>query len=222
MTKTVWTLNVDNYAPEITALTYPLLRRYAQKIGAEFVVITERRSPLLPPVYEKLQIFTRGRSSDWNIYIDSDALVHPDFFDPTNHLTKDTVLHNGVDMAGNRWRYDEYFWRDNRHIGSCNWFTVGSNWCLDLWHPLEDLTFAQALENIHPTAEEVSTNITRDHLIDDYMLSRNIARYGLKCTTLRKMQNDLADQGNYLWHQYTISVSEKAQQMADVLKAWKV
>lgn len=221
---TVYTLNVDGYAPEITALTYPLLRRYAEKIDADFHVITERNWPAMPPVYEKLQIHTlaRERGDEWAIFIDSDALVHPDFFDVTEHLPRDTVCHNGLDMAGCRWRYDDFFRRDGRHIGSCNWFTVASSWCRDLWAPLTDLTLAEALERIFPTQHELATVITREHLIDDYVLSRNIARYGLKCKTVIQIQRDLGDTGNYLWHQYTLSTAEKVAQMRDVLRTWEV
>ena len=109
----------NNYAPEITELTYPLIKHYAEKIGADFYTITERKFPNMPPVYEKMQIYDLGKKmeNDWNIYIDSDALVHPDFFDVTNFIKKDTVVHNGADMANNRWRYDKYFIRDGRNIG---------------------------------------------------------------------------------------------------------
>jgi hypothetical protein len=222
VSKTVWTLAVDNYAPEITSLTYPLLKRYAEKIGAEFRTITERKFPDYPPVYEKLQIFELGRNNDWNIYIDSDAIVHPDMFDVTNHLSKDTVAHNGNDMAGNRWSYDRFFRRDGRHLGSCNWFTVASDWCIDLWHPLDDLTLEEAARNIHPIVHELNSGITPSHLIDDYTLSRNIAKFGLKFDTITEIQKRINDRGNYLWHVYTVSVPEKVRQMRAVLHAWGV
>jgi hypothetical protein len=222
MKKTLFTLNVDGYAPEITALTYPLFKRYAHKIGADFQVITDRKYPSLPPVYEKLQIYELGQYSDWSIYIDSDALVHPDMFDVTEFLHKDTVCHNGSDMANNRWKYDNFFRRDGRHIGSCNWFTIASDWCLDLWHPLNDITYEEALENIFPIQDEVNSVITREHLIDDYVLSRNIAKYGLHFTTVLKVMSVYSIPGDYLWHQYTISMDEKVKQMYEVLEKWKV
>jgi hypothetical protein len=244
MRKTIWTLNVENYSPEITGLTYPLLRHYAHKIGADFRIISERKFPEWPVVYEKLQLHELGRDFDWNIYIDSDALVHPNMFDPTNHMSKDTVAHNGNDMAGNRWRYDHLFRRDGRHIGSCNWFTVASDWCLDLWKPLDDLSLPQALSNIFPTPEESApfmfaldqngkriernggfvkidkTVITPEHLIDDYTLSRNIAKHGLKFTTIMDISRKLNDGGVYLWHAYTVPAAEKIRQMKEALLNW--
>jgi hypothetical protein len=219
--KTIFTVNVDNYAPEITELTYPLLKRYAEKIGADFVVIKDRKFPDKPPVYEKMQIYELAQvmGNDWNIYIDSDAIIHPDMFDVTEFLTKDTVCHNGNDMANNRWKYDNYFRRDGRNIGSCNWFTIASDWCVDLWHPL-DISYEEALENIFPIQNELNTVITKEHLIDDYMLSRNIARFGLKFKSVIKLMEEMRDSGNYLWHQYTLPIDEKVKDMRRVLANW--
>ena len=221
--KTIWTLNIDKYAPNITQLTYPLIERYAKKIGASFEVITTKKFPDWPVVYEKLQIFELGKNEDWNIYIDSDALVHPDLFDVTEYLAKDTVLQNGKDLAGNRWKYDRFFQRDGRHIGCCNWFTVASNWCRELWKPLEDLTRQQAVDNISLTVVEKNSGLMdTGHLVDDYTLSRNIAQYGLKFETFIEMKKRLGDSGDYLWHLYTIPVSEKVRKMREVLLSWGV
>jgi hypothetical protein len=223
--KCVFTLAVDNYAPDICAISYPLIKRWADKIGASFYNITERKFPGWPPVYEKLQIYELAQQmgNDWNIYIDSDALVHPDLPDITNIISKDTVLHNGSDHAGNRWRYDRFFYRDNRHIGSCNWFTMASDWCIELWKPLDDLTMEEAFSRINPTVNELNTVVNREHLIDDYTLSRNIAKYGLKFTTFTKLLPQI-EQPNaaYLWHQYTIPIDQKIVEMHKVLQFWQL
>lgn len=234
--KVVFTLNIENYAPEITRLTYPLLKHWAKKIGADFQQITERKFPDYPVVYEKLQIFELGQENDWNIYVDSDALIHPDFYDPTDHLPANTVCHNGNDMAGNRWRYDRHFRRDGRHIGSCNWFTLAPHDCLDLWHPLDDLTLEEAVGNISTTISELSSGaIEKSHLIDDYTLSRNIAKFGLKFKTIRAIQEEFnvritdpitkeahkGDNNSYLYHQYTFAVPEKVRQLKDVIGIWR-
>ena len=77
MKKTLFTLNVNKYSPEIVELTYPHLKAYAHKIGAEFVEITERKFKKMPVTYEKLQIFNLGKDNDWNIFIDADAMIQP-------------------------------------------------------------------------------------------------------------------------------------------------
>lgn len=222
--KTLYTLNVNGYCPAITELTYPLLRHYARKIHAEFVVIDSRRWPERPAVYEKLQIhdLMATRGDFWAIYVDSDTLIHPDMFDVTEHLTPDTVCHFASDMAGIRWRYDDYFRRDGRHFGSCNWFTVASCWCRDLWREPDDLCYEDALDNIFPTQAELGSVITREHLIDDYLLSRNIARFGLKSTTVRALLNALGDRGDYFYHEYTRTTEDKVKEMQSVLERWQI
>jgi len=223
--KTVFTLNVDNYAPEITELTYPLIKRYADKIGADFYTIKERKFPGFPPVYEKLQIYELAQKmeNDWNIYIDSDALIHPDLMDITNHLSKDTVSHYGSDLASNRWKYDRFFSRDGRNIGSCGWFTIASDWCVELWKPLDDLTLEEAVANINPILNDLNNLIIPERLIDDYTLSRNIAKYGLKFTTFIDLLNKLGQsKGDYFWHQSMMPTEEKVKNMRTVLANWRV
>lgn len=221
--KTLYTLNVNNYAPEIRAFTWPLLRRYAEKIGAEFFAITERRFPDQDIMTEKLQIhrLARERGDDWAIYIDSDCLVHPDTMDFTEVLPRDTVMCNGTDYAACRYEYDEYFRRDGRHIAMCGWLTVASSWCLDVWKPLDDLSYGDAVARIKPTAREVQAGIPAEHLIDDFIVSRNVAKYGLKHTTFRKILAEIGQiDASYLWHEYTIPEKEKLAMIKKVLSVW--
>lgn len=215
-------MNVDGYAPDITALTYPLMQQYARKIGADFHIIDQRLSPDYPPAYEKLQIYQLGREmqNDWNIFFDSDTLIHPETIDFTTYLRKDTVLHNACDMANVRWKYDEYFLRDGRNIGSCNWFAIASDWCLDLWHPL-DIPLEQALNAINPIPAELNSGISKAHLLDDYTLSRNIAKFGLKFRKAIDIQQECGLSGaGFFWHQYTIPEDEKVIGLRKTLKEW--
>ena len=222
----VYLLNVDNYEPEVTKITYPLIYAYADKIGAKVHKITKRKFPGTPPVYEKLQIYELAQkyNADWNIYIDSDTLIHPDFIDITNHISKDTVVHNGKDLADHRWRYDRYFYRDGRNIGSCNWWAIASDWCIDLWKPLDDITIEEAVSRIYPTVGEINGVVKPEHLIDDFTLSRNIARFGLKHKTMIDIMKSLGyEKGNFfLWHAYNIPEDQKITQMNAVLAQWGV
>lgn len=225
MRKCLFTMNISDYAPKIRELTYPLLKAYAKKIGAEFYEIKDRRYPQWPVTYEKLQIYDLAQQmeNDWNIYLDADALVHPETIDFTLFMPKNTVAHNGRDFGPIRWRYDNYFMRDGRNIGSCNWCAIASNLCVDLWHPLDDLSLDKAIDNIYPTVEEMNTIVTPEHLIDDYTLSRNIAKYGLKFTTLIDLLKQIGlPNASFFYHQYTISVEEKVEKMKQVLKEWKL
>lgn len=223
MRKTLWTLNIGNYAPELCDLTYPLLLAYARKMGADFQIINARLFPEMPVTYEKLQIFYLGRGNDWNVYVDSDAMVFPDMFDVTERIPKDTVAHYGRDFADNRFRADAYFRRDGRNIGACNWFAAASDWCMDLWHPLRSIdnfdgTLGNAplqnvLSQIRPIVIERQADIDASHLIDDYVLSRNIARYGLKYKCVLDMIRESGDKGVYTWHTHRMPLAEKVAQM---------
>lgn len=250
MRKTIYLLNIGDYAPELTALTYPHIYNYADKIGADICKITERRFPDWDLDYEKLQIYELGeeRGDDWSIYIDSDALVHPELPDVTALIPRDTVAHNGADFAGIRWRYDKYFYRDGRNIGSCNWFATASSWCRDLWRPLDDMTFPDALANIRTTVQERNPELAAreallqgrlnrqnpkweddaqyivvppEHLVSDYALSRNIARFGLKFTTLLDLQKQLGlNDANFFHHEYTVDLETKTKHIRQRIKDW--
>ena len=225
MKKVLFRLNVGNYAPEITALTYPLIDRYARKIGAEVVTISERKFPAWDLDYEKLQIYelSREMGADFMLYLDSDAVVHPELPDLSELVPRDTIAHNGMDFAPIRWRYDEagYFQRDGRHLGSCNWLACAHRWCRDLWRPLDDLTPAEAVANISTTVDEGRTIVTAAHLVSDYALSRNIARFGLKATTLIDLWKRVGlTNPNFFYHEYLIPTDEKAVAIRKVLKDW--
>ncbi|HKS72067.1 MAG TPA: hypothetical protein VJQ82_02650 [Terriglobales bacterium] len=227
--KTIYTLNVNNFEPRIREITYPLIDTYAKKIGAEFVEITERLRPEWPVTIEKFQVadLARERGDDWAIFFDADTLINPEFFDPTEHMAKDTVAHNGKDMAGTRWTYDKYFRRDGRHWSSCTWCVYASDWTVeDLWLPPQR-TPEEEFANIHITiGEHNSGECKREHLIDDYTLSRNISRFGLKATTITDICAGLGWKSpdgrgfnQFLWHVYTKSTRKKIHEMLGVLTA---
>ena len=233
MKKTIFTLNIDNYCPNICEITYPLIKRYAKKIGADFHIINKRKfSKDFPVTFEKFQVYelSKQMGNDWNIFLDSDTVVHPEAIDWTNFLNKDTILFNGIDMGAVRWRYDNNFLRDGRNIGACTWNVTWSDMCQDLWKPLAENEARFAIENnIFPTVHEINTVITKDHLIDDYTLSRNIAKYGLKVNTVEdshigeglKKKIKLPD-ANFYWHIYTETVEQKIVLMKKLIEDWKI
>jgi hypothetical protein len=224
--KTIFTLNVNDYSPEMTSLTYPLIQAYARKIGADFHVIRERKFPEWPVTYEKMQVYELAQQmeNDWNIYIDSDTLVHPDTPDLTLLLPRDTVAHFGSDFAPTRWKTDRFFHRDGRHIGSGNWLALASDLCIELWKPVDDLTPAEAVANINPTVtERTSGVIETSHLIDDYVLSRNIAKYGLKYVNIRDLlAKNYRDGGGFFYHQYLFPIERKIEELHEVIDKWQV
>lgn len=222
MKKTLYTLCVNGFAPEVTALTFPLMRRWANKIGAEFVIIDKRKFEGAPITYEKFQIFelAQERGDDWSIYFDADALIHPSYFDPTALLSKDTTFSNGTDFTPIRFKPDKYFLRDGRFIGKGNWCLAASDWCRDIWRPLDDISIDDAITAITPTAQEEACGITAEHLIDDYTVSRNIAKYGLKHIISPELEEKYKIPAGHLWHHYLMPASEKLVLMQRQLMGW--
>lgn len=222
---TIFTLNINNYEPEIRKLTYPLMREYARKIGADFVEISGRCFPSWPVSYEKLQIYELGESEGWNLFFDADTLIHPDTIDFTDYLLEETVYNNSKDMAGLRWKFDRFFHRDGRSIGTGNWLAFVHGWCIEYFKPLE-ISLTEALENIHPTREELAGGLTREHFIDGYATSRNVAKYGLDFDTLEGSSGVLVNIGlaneRFFWHGYNMITEQKVLQMKSVLESWKV
>jgi hypothetical protein len=226
MKKTIYTLNINNYVPEITSITVPLLKYYANKINAEYYEITERKYPDWPIAYEKVQIYelAKQRGDDWSIYIDSDTIVHPETIDWTVLIDKDTVL-AGVDtmFASVIFTYDKYFNRDGRNIGICNWFSIVSDWTIDYWKPL-NTTPEDSIKKIHLLATQINSVTTQSDLIDDYLVSRNVAKYGLKCTTvkevLEKQTGESLKNANFLVHIDNLPPSEKIKLLREAVVNW--
>ena len=85
-----------------------------------------------------------------------------------------------------------------------------------------DIPLAQALENIHPTPNEIKVGVTREHLIDDYTLSRNVARFGLKFKTARQIFQENKLDNLLIQHQYTLSVEEQIKSHMKLILDWNV
>lgn len=253
MKKTLFTLNINNYEPEITALTFPLMKMYADKIGADFHIITERKLTLPGacmaggfPGLEKFQIYELGREmkNEWNIFIDPDCLVHPDFFDVTALLPKDmTCAYGTSDFSPVRFSLDKYFLRDGRLIGKGNWFGICSDWCLDYFHPADDVNdLEEAKTHCFPTLQERTSAkpMSGYNMVEDYIVSRNIARYGLKHTLVSELlarygrslnfvpqqvmtpQGPAMGEGGPCFHVYQNSAEQKVIMMQNQMKAWGI
>lgn len=164
----VHVLNINNYFPELCAITLPLIEQYSKRINAKLNIITERKYPFFPPTYEKLQVWEMGRSADWNILIDADMIVHPEAPNLAAMFTPDTVGFQSAFDADKQFAADEYFLRDGRNVGVAGGLIVTSRMTHDFWTPLEFH---------YPIAK---TKIKRQHIADEYCFSRNLARFGLK------------------------------------------
>lgn len=225
--KTLYLLNINDYAPELTALTYPFIHRYADKIGAKVEVIDNRVYPDWDLDYEKFQIWDRAQSNgdDWSIYIDSDALLHPEIPDLTEIIPPDTVGNNKADFANVRFAYDDYFRRDGRHIGLGSWLVICPRMCLDLWRPLDDITYEECVSRISLSVGEKNSGLFEPHhLITDFGLSRNLARFGLKLVELHLLWKELGfpNPPAFFHHEYTIPLDAKVEHCQEMIDRWQL
>ena len=186
MRKLIHVVNINDFFPELFALTYPTIRSYAERNGYMINIITERKFPDYPINYEKMQVYEDGKDAEVNILCDADMLIHPEFPDVIEFLKRDSIAFN--DNYNISWKYHvdriRYFMRDGRDVGIATNFVVSSDWTHDVWEPLplsqkdiEDLAKKEATEG-----ENDPTQRGWGHYADEFAISFNMAKYGLKYT----------------------------------------
>jgi hypothetical protein len=232
MKKLIVTMCIGNWEPEITSQTFALMNFHALKIGADFKIIDERKSPTLPMCYERFQIYDMVDDYDWIIQLDADLLMHPDMPDVTEIITKDTILISTWDWLTKRFKPDNYFRRDGRHISVPGFFTVTSNWMKDFWRVPDDSTIEECITRCTPVLHEFAgRQLGSDHIVLDYIFSRNVARYGLKVRSLQELFQTCSSGGRmplngieeYIMHNSYLPLHQKKQHIEQVLnKHWKI
>jgi hypothetical protein len=69
------TLTIGDHYQNLSKITYPTLKRYAEKIGADFIPITEQKISQTTPHWEKFQILDYLNKYERIIYVDTDILI---------------------------------------------------------------------------------------------------------------------------------------------------
>ena len=173
MKKCIHVVYINDYYPELWSLTYPLILHYAKKINADINVISERKFPDWHMYYEKMQMYEYGKYYDANFLLDADVLIHPGFPDFTTVTKPHHIAFNDNFNASDHYYGVEeniYFQRDGRDVGISTNAVISFKSTHDVWEPL----------NISP---QEAKNILKPHaFIDEYCLSLNMAKYGLKYT----------------------------------------
>jgi hypothetical protein len=162
-------LNIGNYFPELFNLSIKTVRDFAERIGADLNIITERKYKDWPVLTEKLQVYKDGIDYDWNLLLDADILVHPNAYDPFLKLHPAFVGCKDSYDANRQLRTDKYFLRNGRNVGLSSCVIATSQFTHDLWKFPDDLTKEDILNNI----------LQERKIVDEYVISRNLAKYGL-------------------------------------------
>lgn len=139
MRKCIHILATPDYEPELCSLTLPNLQRYADRIGADFNIITTRAFPDYPINYERMQIYTLGKDYDWNMNIDADVLMRRDAEDPSSYLAPEKVgIFMGYDarQAFSDAATNPVFVNDGRYLGVVDCWLAASRHTHELWKPL--------------------------------------------------------------------------------------
>lgn len=209
MIKNVFVLNINDYRPDLCEYTMPTLKTYAEKIGADFRLITERKFPGWPITYEKLQVHELGEGADWNILIDADFLLHPDLPDFTTMLNPSVVgIHYGFKISS-MFKTNRYFKRARHDTAIAGGFVITSDLTHELWEPL-DISW-----------EEARKETRREFIIDEYTMTRNLCKYGFPFTGVQ-FSDTVAKQMIHIGNEER-SVEDKAKDVdfaRDTLKAW--
>jgi hypothetical protein len=167
--KCVHVLCIDDWYPEFTQYTLPFIKAWADKIGADFNLISKRKFPDFPINYERFQIFEDGKNYFWNINIDADYMIHPDMEDPTEGANPYVVMSEGRMDTSSCFKPNIYFLRDERNQALGDSFIVSSIFTHDVWTPL-----AQSFEKVKDEC------LIEPRQISEFAVSLNVARFGLK------------------------------------------
>ena len=185
MNKIHHVLNINDFFPELFALTFPTIKAYADRTGFTINLITERKFPDYPINYEKMQVYEDGKNAEVNILCDADMLIHPEFPEVTKFLKRDSIAFNDNYNISMKYQVDKirYFMRDGRDVGIATNFVVSSDWTHDVWEPL-----SLSQKDIEDLAKKENTDTGGadgrgwGHYADEFALSYNMAKYGLKYT----------------------------------------
>lgn len=74
----VLTIAMGEHYQKLSKITHPTIKHYADKIGAEFIVIDQQKISQTTPHWEKFQIFNLLNVYDRILFIDTDIIIRED------------------------------------------------------------------------------------------------------------------------------------------------
>jgi hypothetical protein len=179
MKKILHVLNINDFFPELFKLTFPTIQSYAHRNNFEINLITERKFKDYPINYEKVQVYEDGKDADLNLLVDADMLIHPHFPDVESFLNPYTVAFNDGYNISTKFHTEKikYFIRDGRDAGIATNFVVSFKATHELWEPLP-----YTPQEIEDLSIKGLNHRGWGHYADEFCLSYNLAKYGLKYT----------------------------------------
>lgn len=174
MRKIIHCVYLNDYFPELWEMCLPTIKSYAHRTKSELNIITQRKFNNWHINYEKFQVYEDGKHADCNFLIDADILIHPQFPDFSTGITfPHHIAFNDNYHASEKFNIEGniYFQRDGRNVGIASNAVISFKSTHDVWEPL----------TITPE-EGRKITFVREGDIDEYCLSYNMAKYGIKYT----------------------------------------
>lgn len=196
MKKLLVTLNIGDYDKEITDLTFPYMKQYAQNIGADFHIIKERKFPDFPLMLEEFQMYEFSKTYDWIIFLDADCLINPKGIDLTTLVEKDRILIAKYNPPTHHFHPENIEEKYNLQYYAPFFFLVFHKNSRDCVKPYENPYDYYNHINLNSTHSEmetymkIRTHLTekeiKDTLIDEFLLTLNLHRYNIKTASLQE------------------------------------
>ena len=224
MNKVLYTPNYNQYEPEICSITYPLIKQYCHKIGADFRIIDKPFDlGVDTKISGKFHLHKLAQEKNQiTMFLDSDALIHPDAPDFMIHcIGPKLVFCFGQDYPFMRFRADQFFAYAQANglvepytmvpYGMCTWCVICNDSSYHVWEP--PVNAAEAISYITPTVVEAHIK-TAASLLDDYQTSLNLVKHkltiinGIEALTAVKYTGVMP-----FYHQYLVTPEEKARQL---------
>ena len=182
MKKVLVTLDI-NYPKEITDITFPCMEQYARNIGAEFLVLDERKYPDLPITQEKFQLY--DIDADYIIFLDADVLINPNSFNFSTLKSDIIVIAEWLDGAD--FSPESLPGKNKTRVHSA--FLAFSKESKYLVEPHENpLQYIPNILNPNPEWQ-----------LDEYVMSLNLLKHGGNILTIKEdFPGSIAHNGNYL------------------------
>lgn len=80
----VVTVAIGDHYSKLSVVTHPTIKRYSEKVGADFISITKQKVSRSTPHWEKFQIYDLLKTYDRILYVDTDIIIRkcaPNIFD---------------------------------------------------------------------------------------------------------------------------------------------
>jgi hypothetical protein len=74
---------------------------------------------------------------------------------------------------------------------------------------------------IFPTADELKRGVTPIRLVEDFLIGRNIAKYGLHFKMIKTLMKEWeVENAQMFYHIYAVPKEEKVAKMKDIYRVW--